>query len=78
VLRGLDEIFRAVAISFDEMLRDAVRATKGIIDEAVARRSQSSFESAPALQLLGRYKEELTEVRNSLDRITIERSHEGQ
>lgn len=66
ILRGLDETFRAAAASSDEMLRDALRTTKEVIDEAVGRRTQGSFKSAPVLQSLHRYKDELMEVRSSL------------
>ena len=62
ILRGLDETFRTMTVRFDEMLQEAIHTTKGVIDDAVARRSQESFESAPAVQLLKRYKGELAEV----------------
>jgi GTP-binding protein EngB required for normal cell division len=73
ILRGVDETFRAVTAHFDEMLRQAMEATKGVVDDAVTRRGRRSFESAPAVQSLKRYKDELAEVRNAF--VTIPEKH---
>ena len=67
ILRGLEETFRALAAHFDEMLQEAVRATKGVVDEALERRAQRSFENAPILESLQRYRDELRALSVSLD-----------
>ena len=49
ILRGLDETFRRATSRFEERLDDATRATRGVIEDALARRRDKSFSVEPEL-----------------------------
>jgi GTPase Era involved in 16S rRNA processing len=59
ILRGLDETFRSAVAHFEERLNDAVRATQGIIEEALARRRDKSFITEEFLRRLTHSREAL-------------------
>jgi predicted GTPase len=75
ILRGLDETFRAAAAQLEEKLRDAITATKGVMEDTLMRRRDRSFATAAALNELGRSLEALSAARSLLDvhagRLTI-------
>jgi hypothetical protein len=54
LLRGIDETFREAAANFQSQLDDAVRATRGVIDEALTRRRDASGATAAELDRLAR------------------------
>jgi len=66
ILRGLDETFRAASTQFEERLSDATAATKGVIEDALARRRDRAFASEPALERLGRSGAALAAVRRAI------------
>jgi hypothetical protein len=66
ILRGLNETFRAAVTHLEERLGDAVGATKGVIEDALARRRDRSFASKAALDRLENSMEALATVRDRL------------
>ncbi len=56
LLRGLDETFRTAVGQFEEQLDQAIAATKGIINDAVAQRNNKSFQVDPEVERLRRAK----------------------
>lgn len=66
ILRGLDETFRAAAAQLEERLGDAIAATKGVIEDALARRRDRSFATEPALDRLHRSLQALAAIREAL------------
>jgi GTP-binding protein EngB required for normal cell division len=52
LLRGLDETFRGAIANLEERLDDAVKATKGVIAEAIAQRNDRSFKVEPEVARL--------------------------
>jgi GTP-binding protein EngB required for normal cell division len=54
VLRGIEETFRRASAQFEERLDDAIEATKGVIQEGLARKRDRSFAAASELDELGR------------------------
>ncbi len=63
ILRGLDESFRAAAAQLEARLDDAITATNGVIEDALARRYDRSFATEAALDRLGRSIEALAAMR---------------
>jgi hypothetical protein len=43
ILRGLDETFRKATARFEERLDETIKATRDVIEDAVARRRDRSF-----------------------------------
>ncbi len=72
ILRGLDETFRAAAMQMEERLGDALTATRGVIEDALARRRDRSFATEPALDRLHRSLQALAAIRDAL--LTSDRS----
>ncbi len=66
ILRGLDETFRAASAQFEERLGDAVAATKGVIEDSLARRRDRSFAAEAALTRLDRSKAALAASRAAI------------
>jgi len=66
ILRGIDETFRRAGARFDGQLDDAIKATRNVIGEALARRRDTSFAVEPEVIRLDRSIERLSEVRKSL------------
>lgn len=66
ILRGLDETFRAASAQFEERLGDAMAATKGVIDDTLARRRDHSFISEPVLDRLHRSITSMAAAREAL------------
>jgi hypothetical protein len=66
ILRGLDETFRAAAAQLEERLGDAIGATKGVIEDALARRRDHSFASKAALDRLELSMDKLAAAQDSL------------
>jgi GTPase SAR1 family protein len=69
ILRGLDDTFRKATGQFEQRLDQAIAATKGVIDDAVARRRDQSLAVGPevarlkgAIASLGALHEELSTV----------------
>jgi hypothetical protein len=54
ILRGLDDTFRTAAAGLEERLDEAIAATKGVIEDAVARRRDQSFVIDPEVERLDR------------------------
>lgn len=54
ILRGLDETFRAAVGHFEDRLNDAIMATKGVIEDTLAKRRERSFSAEPVLARLQR------------------------
>jgi hypothetical protein len=52
IVRGLDEVFRSAAAQLEERLDDAIRATRGVIRQALVRRQDSSFAVRPEIERL--------------------------
>jgi hypothetical protein len=67
ILRGLDETFRNAAPRFEQQLDDAIRATRGVIDEALARRRDRLFAVEPEVDRLKHTAAALTAIRKELD-----------
>ena len=66
ILRGMDETFRRAGARFDEQLDDAIRATRSVIGDALARRRDTSFAVEPEVIRLDRAIEALSVVRKEL------------
>jgi GTP-binding protein EngB required for normal cell division len=66
ILRGLDETFRTAATLLEERLRDATIATKGVIEDALARRHDRSFAVEAELTRLEGSIEALAAVRKAI------------
>jgi hypothetical protein len=66
ILRGLDETFRAAAAQLEERLDNAIGATKGVIEDALARRRDQSFASEAELGRLEQSMVKLAAVQNAL------------
>jgi GTP-binding protein EngB required for normal cell division len=66
ILRGLDETFRGATAQLEERLSDAVAATKGVIEDALARRRDRSFASETELNRLGRSIDALAVARAAI------------
>jgi hypothetical protein len=66
ILRGMNETFRRASVRFDEQLEDAIRATRNVIGDALARRRDTSFAVKPELVRLNRAIETLSAARKDL------------
>jgi GTP-binding protein EngB required for normal cell division len=66
ILRGLHETFRAAAAQLEERLGDAIGATKGVIEDALARRRDHSFASKTALDRLEQSMDKLAAAQDAL------------
>jgi GTP-binding protein EngB required for normal cell division len=66
ILRGIDETFRAAAPQLEERVGDAIAATKGVIKDALTRRSDRSFTSEEELNRLDCSLNALTAFRETL------------
>jgi hypothetical protein len=66
ILRSLDEIFRRTAARFEQRLDDAVTATRGVIESALARRRDQSFTAQPEIDRLDRAAASLAAARAEL------------
>jgi GTPase SAR1 family protein len=60
ILRGVDETFRAALGHFEARLGDAIGATKGVIEDALARRRDQSFGLSETLDRLGQSTDALS------------------
>ena len=74
ILRGLDDTFRKATTQFEQRLDQAIAATQGVIEDAVARRRDRSLAVGPevdrlngAIALLDGLRQEL--AHNATDRI---------
>ena len=63
LLRGIDETFRQAFWSLQAAVDEAVRATRGVIDEALRRRSQESSAIEYDVERLNRTSELLVMLR---------------
>jgi hypothetical protein len=68
IRRGLEETFRAAQVNFEERLTDAVGATKGVIEEALARRRDQSFARDESLEQLDKSVAALVEAEEAVAR----------
>jgi GTP-binding protein EngB required for normal cell division len=66
ILRGLDETFRKATAQFEERLDETIRATRGVIRDALARRQDQSFAVQPELNRLAEAATSLTSLREQL------------
>jgi hypothetical protein len=66
ILRGLDENFRAAATQLEAILHDAITATKGVIEDALTRRRDSSFATELELTRLEGSMEALVAIRTAI------------
>jgi hypothetical protein len=66
ILRGMDETFRRAGATLEERLDDAIIATRGVIQEALVRRRDGSFNVTPDLIRLNRAVEMLCAIRDEL------------
>lgn len=66
ILRGLDETFRKATPRFEQRLDDAIRATRSVIDDALAQRRDRSFAVEPELDRLKRATAGLASIREEL------------
>lgn len=66
ILRGLDEMFRKATPRFEQRLDDVIRATRGVIDDALARRRDRSFAVEPEIERLKHAGAALTALREGL------------
>jgi hypothetical protein len=66
ILRGLDETFRKAIARFEQRLDDAIAATRGVVDDALARRRDRSFAVEPEVDRLQRASASLSVVREEL------------
>lgn len=71
VLRGLDDTFRAAGAHFEDRLNDAVMATRGVIEDALAQRRDRSFSAEPILDRLRRSAEALESSRAALRAVDL-------
>jgi predicted GTPase len=67
ILRGLDDTFRNATMKFEQCLDQAIAATKGVIDHAVARRRDQSHAAGPEIQRLNSAIVSLNALREELD-----------
>ena len=68
ILRGLDETFRKATARFEQRLDDALGATKGVIEDALARRRDRAFTVDPEVERLSRARLSLERIAAELDR----------
>ncbi len=68
ILRGMDETFRKAGAQFNGQLDDAIKATRNVIGEALARRRDTSFAAEPEMIRLNRALEALSEAHLALER----------
>jgi hypothetical protein len=66
ILRGIDETFRRASAQFEERLDDAITTTRGVIQEALARRRDKSFAVDPDLDRLFRANNLLANLQEEL------------
>jgi GTP-binding protein EngB required for normal cell division len=66
IVRGLDETFRRATARFEHRLDDAVAATKGVIENALARRRDQSFMIEPEIDRLNRATASLAAAHDEL------------
>jgi GTPase SAR1 family protein len=66
ILRSLDETFLKATPRFEQRLDDAMRATRGVIDDALARRRDRSFAVEPEVDRLKRAAAALTAIHTEL------------
>jgi GTPase Era involved in 16S rRNA processing len=52
IMRGLDETFRRATAQFEDRLDETIEATRGVIQNALARRQDQSFAVRPELERL--------------------------
>ncbi|MGB7079959.1 MAG: dynamin family protein [Xanthobacteraceae bacterium] len=64
VMRGLDETFRAASGQLDERFVDAIATTKGVMEDALAQRSDQAFLIGPARDQLSQSKQALAAARS--------------
>jgi GTP-binding protein EngB required for normal cell division len=74
LIRGTDETFRNAAASLQAQLDDAVKTTRGVIEEALVRRRETSFAIDADLERLNHVHELLSVLRQKLDK---EASHDA-
>jgi hypothetical protein len=68
ILRGMDETFRKAGAQFNGQLDDAIKATRNVIGEALARRRDTSFAAEPEMIRLNRALEALSQAHLALER----------
>jgi GTPase Era involved in 16S rRNA processing len=66
ILRGLDETFRKATAQFEDRLDEMIEATRGAIQDALARRQDQSFAIRPELERLGVAEASLASLREEL------------
>jgi hypothetical protein len=66
IVRGLDETFRKATARFEQRLDDAMRATRGVIEDALARRRDQTFAAEPEVDRLNRVIASLAAARDEL------------
>jgi hypothetical protein len=66
ILRGLDDTFRQATAAFEQRLDEVIAATKGVIEEALARRRDRSFAARQELDRLNSAIASLNELREEL------------
>jgi hypothetical protein len=66
ILRGIDETFRRASGTLEKRLDDAILATRGVIQEVLVRRRDSSFNVGADLFRLNRAIEMLSAIRDEL------------
>jgi predicted GTPase len=68
IWRGLDDAFAKATARFEERLDDAIRATRDVIKDALARRRDRSFAVKPEVDRLVRATAALNALREELER----------
>jgi hypothetical protein len=69
LLRSLDGAFRAAIVSLEERLEEAFVATKGIIEKAITRRNDLSFQVEPEVASLRDTAATLADIHAQLVRL---------
>ncbi len=66
IFRGLDETFRKATTQFEERLDETIRATRDVMRDALARRSDQSFAIRPEIDRLVEASASLASLREEL------------
>jgi hypothetical protein len=66
ILRGLDDTFRQTTATFEQRLDEVIAATRGVIEEALARRRDRSFAVRPEVDRLNSAIASLNALREEL------------
>lgn len=66
ILLGIDDTFRGAAAELEERLGEALAATKGVIENALARRRERAFTADAALEQFRRSLQQLAAIRATL------------